>query len=51
MPLIVDVREERSVLDAVNTAVAEFGGIDICVSRNDRTRMMRFTGVNTNFYQ
>lgn len=32
LPLIVDVREERSVLDAVNTAVAEFGGIDICVN-------------------
>lgn len=32
LPLIVDVRDERSVLDAVNATVAEFGGIDVCVS-------------------
>ena len=32
LPLIVDVRDERSVQDAVNATVAEFGGIDICIN-------------------
>jgi citronellol/citronellal dehydrogenase len=32
LPLIVDVREEASVYDAVETTVAAFGGIDICVN-------------------
>jgi citronellol/citronellal dehydrogenase len=32
LPLIVDVREEASVYDAVEKAVAAFGGIDICVN-------------------
>ena len=32
LPLIVDVREEASVYEAVEKAVAQFGGIDICVN-------------------
>jgi citronellol/citronellal dehydrogenase len=32
LPLVVDVREEASVQDAVEKAVAQFGGIDICVN-------------------
>ena len=32
LPLIVDVRDEASVLAAVEAAAARFGGIDICVN-------------------
>jgi citronellol/citronellal dehydrogenase len=32
LPLVVDVREEASVRDAVDQAAAEFGGVDICVN-------------------
>ncbi len=32
LPLIVDVREEASVAQAVDTTVERFGGIDICVN-------------------
>ena len=32
LPLIVDVRDEASVMAAVEAAVARFGGIDICVN-------------------
>lgn len=32
LPLVVDVREEASVLAAVTRCVAEFGGIDACVN-------------------
>ena len=32
LPLVVDVREEASVMAAVEAAVAKFGGIDICVN-------------------
>jgi citronellol/citronellal dehydrogenase len=32
LPLVVDVREEASVMEAVERAVARFGGIDICVN-------------------
>jgi citronellol/citronellal dehydrogenase len=32
LPLIVDVREETSVQEAVAKAVATFGGLDICVN-------------------
>ena len=32
LPLIVDVREEASVYEAVEKTVAAFGGIDICVN-------------------
>ena len=32
LPLIVDVRDEASVQDAVEKTVAAFGGIDICVN-------------------
>ena len=32
LPLIVDVREEASVMEAVEQTAAAFGGIDICVN-------------------
>ena len=32
LPLAVDIRDEASVVDAVEKAVARFGGIDICVN-------------------
>ena len=32
LPLIVDVRDEASVQDAVEKTAATFGGIDICVN-------------------
>ena len=32
LPLIVDVREEASVMEAVEKTAAAFGGIDICVN-------------------
>jgi citronellol/citronellal dehydrogenase len=32
LPLIVDVRDEASVMDAVEKTVQRFGGIDICVN-------------------
>jgi citronellol/citronellal dehydrogenase len=32
LPLIVDVRDEANVLEAVEKTVAAFGGIDICVN-------------------
>jgi citronellol/citronellal dehydrogenase len=32
LPLVVDVREESSVLSAVEHTVSRFGGIDICVN-------------------
>jgi len=32
LPLIVDVRDEANVLDAVAQTVAKFGGIDMCVN-------------------
>jgi len=32
LPLVVDVRDEASVMAAVEQAVARFGGIDICVN-------------------
>src|SRR6201995_4318403 len=32
LPLVVDVRDEASVMSAVEQTVAKFGGIDICVN-------------------
>ena len=32
LPLVVDVREEANVQEAVENAVARFGGVDICVN-------------------
>jgi citronellol/citronellal dehydrogenase len=32
LPLVVDVRDEANVMDAVEQAAAKFGGIDICVN-------------------
>ena len=42
LPLIVDVREEASVADAVDRAVQRFGGIDICVNN---ASAIQLTGV------
>ncbi len=32
LPLVVDVRDEASVMSAIEQTVAKFGGIDICVN-------------------
>lgn len=32
LPCIVDVRDEKQVIDAVESAVAKFGGIDVVVN-------------------
>ena len=32
LPLVVDIREEEMVVDAVNKTVETFGGIDICIN-------------------
>jgi len=32
LPLVVDIRDEKNVEDAVAAAVKEFGGIDICIN-------------------
>lgn len=50
LPLIVDVRDEAAVLDAVAKTAAAFGGIDICVNNAsaiqltgaEQTEMKRF---------
>ncbi len=42
LPLVVDVREEASVMGAVEQAVARFGGIDICVNN---ASAIQLTGV------
>ena len=42
LPLIVDVRDEESVLAAVEQTVARFGGIDICVNN---ASAIQLTGV------
>ena len=58
LPLIVDVRDEASVLEAVEATVAKFGGIDICVNNasaisltgtlaTDMKRYDLMNGVNT----
>ena len=39
LPLIVDVRDEASVYDAVEKTVATFGGIDICVNNASAIQM------------
>jgi len=39
LPLIVDVRDEASVYDAVEKTVAAFGGIDICVNNASAIQM------------
>ncbi len=39
LPLIVDVRDEASVYDAVENTVAAFGGIDICVNNASAIQM------------
>jgi citronellol/citronellal dehydrogenase len=32
LPIKCDIRDEKSVLDAVEQCVKEFGGIDICIN-------------------
>ncbi len=32
LPLVVDIRDEENVVDAVNKTVETFGGIDICIN-------------------
>lgn len=39
LPLIVDVRDEASVYDAVERTLAAFGGIDICVNNASAIQM------------
>ena len=39
LPLIVDVRDEANVLDAVEQTAAKFGGIDICVNNASAIQM------------
>ncbi|MDO9432555.1 MAG: NAD(P)-dependent oxidoreductase [Phenylobacterium sp.] len=39
LPLIVDVRDEASVYDAVEKTLAAFGGIDICVNNASAIQM------------
>ena len=45
LPLIVDVRDEENVVDAVNKTVETFGGIDICV--NNASAISLTNTVNT----
>jgi citronellol/citronellal dehydrogenase len=58
LPIVCDIREESQVMDAIEKAVAEFGGIDICVNNasaisltnSQATDMKRFDlmmGINT----
>jgi citronellol/citronellal dehydrogenase len=58
LPIICDIREEAQVIAAIDQAVAEFGGIDICVNNasaisltnSQMTDMKRFDlmmGINT----
>ncbi len=58
LPVICDIRDEAQVMDAIQKAVAEFGGIDICVNNasaislttSQATDMKRFDlmmGINT----
>lgn len=45
LPLLVDVRSEEAVVDAVNKTVETFGGIDICV--NNASAISLTNTVNT----
>ena len=58
LPIICDIREEAQVIAAIDQAVAEFGGIDVCVNNasaisltnSQMTDMKRFDlmmGINT----
>ncbi len=39
LPLVVDVRDEESVQNAVNETVSRFGGIDVCVNNASAIQM------------
>src|SRR5215471_13442904 len=41
LPLVVDVRDEASVLEAVEKTAAAFGGIDICVNNASAIQLTR----------
>jgi citronellol/citronellal dehydrogenase len=58
LPLVCDIRDEAQVIEAINTTVAEFGGIDVCVNNasaisltnSQATDMKRYDlmmGINT----
>jgi citronellol/citronellal dehydrogenase len=58
LPIVCDIRDEDQVIEAIDHAVAEFGGIDICVNNasaisltdSQMTDMKRFDlmmGINT----
>src|SRR5262249_33044452 len=58
LPIVCDIRDEDQVIAAIDQAVAEFGGIDICVNNasaisltnSQATEMKRFDlmmGINT----
>ena len=32
LPIVLDVRDEKNVIDAVEQTISHFGGIDICVN-------------------
>lgn len=39
LPLVVDVRDEDAVQDAVNETVSRFGGIDVCINNASAIQM------------
>jgi citronellol/citronellal dehydrogenase len=41
LPLVVDVRDEASVTDAVARAAAHFGGIDVCINNASAINLSR----------
>lgn len=50
LPLMVDVRDEASVLMAVEAAVARFGGIDICVNNASAIQLTGTLGTDMKRY-
>ncbi len=50
LPLMVDVRDEASVLAAVEAAVARFGGIDICVNNASAIQLTGTLGTDMKRY-
>jgi citronellol/citronellal dehydrogenase len=50
LPLIVDVRDEGSVMDAVARTVERFGGIDICVNNASAIQLTGTLGTDMKRY-
>src|SRR5437868_12951034 len=50
LPLIVDVRDEASVTDAVQQTVQRFGGIDICVNNASAIQLTGTLGTDMKRY-